>query len=747
MALTRLHVSRLAKPISFSPVPRLIRIFILTLSFSLYTIVAITVYANQAVKPQGNAAAVDSGRANTDKRASKEMHQAQKKPTKLNNIVFASLPVSDFLKIFIGAICTIVVTIITIIIKNESKKKQDAQVQKNEAKRYSDRLKNEFLKDSIIEIPGIDGNKTTVNPIDTFIDIDLIMDTPEKQKFIDAIEHAVSSKSRMLLIKGVHGSGKTTIIKYFALKNEINLYGFAVPLPILYMPLHKMDTQPESINAFSKQLSECFGNNFSIKEEFLNKRLDKEKTLVLLDGLDEINDNDQRKRVCAWVYDASKTWEKAFFIITTRDKGYGEQEQNALGTDKQIANIQPFTEDQKSRFLQKCFFAHVLQAQYSKENYSESQSDEKADEATEYAHALGEYLSKLDRNEKRHELAVIPMFLHLMVIFCLQTKIMPNESEKLYDIFLDYLIFYRENEQKNSLQRRETVSKKLLGLILKTLSNCIHLPSGGFTMGSPEGESGHESREKQHQIEVSEFFMCKYTVTLSDFQEFTKYSQYETDAEKKDKRSLMWENSEKHHLKKHLNWHHDVFGNPREKAKYNHPVVYVSWNDAKAYCDWLSEKSDIDFRLPTEAEWEYASRAGGTTYTPFSTGENLTTAQANYDGNNPYNGNDKGIFTKDTVPVDTFAPNALGFYNMHGNVWEWCSDGDKGTYNEECKSTDWVNSPVNNPVKGSYHAIRGGGWTSKANGCRSGYCKVYDNVPSNNIGFRVVFVSKVPPKK
>ncbi|MEI7614741.1 MAG: hypothetical protein WCK63_17720, partial [Betaproteobacteria bacterium] len=67
--------------------------------------------------------------------------------------------------------------------------------------------------------------------------------------------------------------------------------------------------------------------------------------------------------------------------------------------------------------------------------------------------------------------------------------------------------------------------------------------------------------------------------------------------------------------------------------------------------------------------------------------------------------------------------------------------------NEECKSTDWVNSPVNNPVKGSYHAIRGGGWTSKANGCRSGYCKVYDNVPSNNIGFRVVFVSKVPPKK
>ncbi len=122
--------------------------------------------------------------------------------------------------------------------------------------------------------------------------------------------------------------------------------------------------------------------------------------------------------------------------------------------------------------------------------------------------------------------------------------------------------------------------------------------------------------------------------------------------------------------------------------------------------------------MPTEAEWEYACRAA--TITPFNTGGNLTTDEANYDGNYPYNQNRKGQYRESTVAVDSFAPNAWGLYNMHGNVWEWCSDWYDLDYYAACKAKGVVTNPENT-AQGSGRVLRGVSWSSNAGYCRSAY--------------------------
>jgi len=169
--------------------------------------------------------------------------------------------------------------------------------------------------------------------------------------------------------------------------------------------------------------------------------------------------------------------------------------------------------------------------------------------------------------------------------------------------------------------------------------------------------------------------------------------------------------------------------------------VHVSWNDAVAYCKWLSLKTGKKFRLPTEAEWEYACRAG--TVTPFSTGSNLTTDQANYDGNYPYNGNKKGVYRGTTVPVTYFAPNAWGLYNMHGNVLEWCIDGNEKEYYQECLEKGVVQNLGNNDSLGANRVARGGSWFLNEVFCRSADRRSYAPGSCNmNIGFRIVRVNK-----
>jgi formylglycine-generating enzyme required for sulfatase activity len=221
----------------------------------------------------------------------------------------------------------------------------------------------------------------------------------------------------------------------------------------------------------------------------------------------------------------------------------------------------------------------------------------------------------------------------------------------------------------------------------------VSIPAGTFTMGSPTSEINRRSDETQHQVTLSAFKMSKFEVTFEQYDLFC-------DATGRSKPS-------------DEGW-----------GRGNHPVINVSWDDATAFATWMG------CRLPTEAEWEYAAR-GGTT-TPFSTGNNLTTSQANYDGNYPYNGNAKGEYREKTLPVGSFAANAYGLFDMHGNVWEWCSDW----------YGDYSTSAQTNPKgasSGSLRVLRGGAWYFNAFGCRTAYR--LNNPPGRHLfdqGFRLV---------
>jgi formylglycine-generating enzyme required for sulfatase activity len=260
-------------------------------------------------------------------------------------------------------------------------------------------------------------------------------------------------------------------------------------------------------------------------------------------------------------------------------------------------------------------------------------------------------------------------------------------------------------------------------------------------MGSPTSEANRESDETQHRVTVSSFYMGKYEVTVGEFRAFVNATGYKTTAETSGG-GYVWTGSQ-WERKTDANWK-----NPYFSQGDSQPVTLVSWYDAVEYCNWRSRAEGLSpaytvnganvtwnrnangYRLPTEAEWEYACRAGTTT--PFSTGNNITTSQANYDGNYPYNGNAKGTYRQKTTAVGSFQPNAWGLYDMHGNVWEWCWDW----------YGDYPRGAQTNPsgaASGSDRVLRGGSWYSGAQYLRSASRHSFD--PSswyNSLGFRLV---------
>jgi len=222
----------------------------------------------------------------------------------------------------------------------------------------------------------------------------------------------------------------------------------------------------------------------------------------------------------------------------------------------------------------------------------------------------------------------------------------------------------------------------------------VNIPADTFTMGSPTSEVDRWDNETQHQVTLSAFKMSKYEVTFAQYDVFCEA----TGRSKPDDEG----------------W-----------GRGNRPVINVSWDDATAFSEWMG------CRLPTEAEWEYAAR-GGTT-TPFSTGINLTTSQANYDGRYPYNNNAKGEYRGKTLPVGSFAANAYGLFDMQGNVYEWCSDW-YGDYSTSAQSNP------KGPSRGPFRVLRGGSWRSNACNCRSAK-RDYDTPDLRrgfNMGFRLV---------
>jgi formylglycine-generating enzyme required for sulfatase activity len=168
------------------------------------------------------------------------------------------------------------------------------------------------------------------------------------------------------------------------------------------------------------------------------------------------------------------------------------------------------------------------------------------------------------------------------------------------------------------------------------------------------------------------------------------------------------------------------------------PVERVNWYEATEFCKRLSRETKREYRLPSEAEWEYACRAG--TKTPFHFGETITADLANYRGTKTYADEPTGEYRQQTTPVGQFPPNAFGLYDMHGNVWEWCADTWHGNYYGAPRDGSvWIENGNNN--YSPYSPLRGGSWYTYPRNCRSAYRDYYysrRDYYCDFIGFRVV---------
>jgi formylglycine-generating enzyme required for sulfatase activity len=236
-----------------------------------------------------------------------------------------------------------------------------------------------------------------------------------------------------------------------------------------------------------------------------------------------------------------------------------------------------------------------------------------------------------------------------------------------------------------------------------------------FQMGSPETEIDRfESESPQHEVTVPSFFMSEYLIADPHWIEVSRMPR--VDIELRESPSY--------------------FNDRRDR-----PVENVNWFEAVEFCERLSQHSGRRYRLPTEAEWEYACRAGTTT--PFHYGETITTDLANYDSTDDPEGRwygsldrgSKGIYRQKTTPVNNFPPNAFGLYDMHGNVWEWCLDHWHDNYQgAPTDSSAWLSDDKN-----ARRVLRGGSWCDIPRYFRS--AARYYGTPgyrSNIIGFRVV---------
>lgn len=252
-------------------------------------------------------------------------------------------------------------------------------------------------------------------------------------------------------------------------------------------------------------------------------------------------------------------------------------------------------------------------------------------------------------------------------------------------------------------------------------NNFVLIKGGSFQMGSPKKENWRSKDEKRHSVTVSDFYMSAYEVTQAEYKKIMKK-------------------------------------NPSRFSGKNLPVETVSWLDAVKYCNARSKKEGLTpaykisgkkvtwkkkangYRLPTEAEWEYACRAG--TVTPFNTEHSVSAKEVNYYGDYPYEIEDyyfteekletkPGVYREKTVSVKSFSPNAWGLYNMHGNVSEWVWDY-YGTYGTKKKNPT-------GPKSGNYRVYRGGGWNDFAKHTRSAYRAAGRQEQAGfNVGIRLV---------
>jgi formylglycine-generating enzyme required for sulfatase activity/tRNA A-37 threonylcarbamoyl transferase component Bud32 len=240
------------------------------------------------------------------------------------------------------------------------------------------------------------------------------------------------------------------------------------------------------------------------------------------------------------------------------------------------------------------------------------------------------------------------------------------------------------------------------------------IPPGSFRMGSPRGELGRFVGETQHKVTLTKgFYMGTHLVTRGQFTTFVEKAGFTTEADRAGGAGILTDKG--WILRPGANWR-----NPGFEQTNDHPATCVSWNDALAFAKWLSKEEGKAFRLPTEAEWEYACRAGTTT--AFHFGDAISAELANYQEHR-----------RKTTPVGMFPANAFGLHDMHGNVWEWCHD-----WIADYPEGDVIDPK--GPDKGTHRAQRGASWGSGAVFCRAA-CR-WGNSPdfrASDTGFRLCF--------
>jgi formylglycine-generating enzyme required for sulfatase activity len=246
----------------------------------------------------------------------------------------------------------------------------------------------------------------------------------------------------------------------------------------------------------------------------------------------------------------------------------------------------------------------------------------------------------------------------------------------------------------------------------------VEIPAGEFMMGSPEEEEGRDwyqnssyvdtkglNLEQQHRVSLPGFALGQHPVTQAQWRAVASLPAI----------------------------NYELNPDPAQFKGDHRPVEMVSWYEAVEFCDRLSQHTGKPYRLPSEAEWEYACRAG--TPTPFYFGDTITTDLANYDGNYTYAGGPKGKYREQTTPVGQFGVNPWGLADMHGNVLEWCEDHWHPSYEgAPSDGSAWITDDAN-----QLRLVRGGSWYNSPVYCRSAYRdRNNPNFRDDNLGFRVV---------
>ena len=333
---------------------------------------------------------------------------------------------------------------------------------------------------------------------------------------------------------------------------------------------------------------------------------------------------------------------------------------------------------------------HQLEAkQQSTNDYNQAQ-DLSLDSAEKKENVVQEVLDEITQQKQRNSVKKAAL--------SEECSRMQNSSAITQNFFFGIVSLDSQGNEIN--QEQKTVNQQIEDLGNQIKLEMVHIPGGNFIMGAPTNEPETEPYEQPpHQVSVEPFYLSKYPITQAQ-------------------------------------WQIIMGTNPAEFPGVNRPVENVSWYETVEFCDRLSEKIGTAYRLPSEAEWEYACRSS--TKSPYHFGQTITTTVANYNGQYNYKYGPQGIHRQQTTDVGSFSPNGFGLFDMHGNVWEWCADPWHDNYHgAPSDGSVWELDGDN-----SRRVVRGGSWylppKYSRSACRASY------VPDGkrwDCGFRVVFRS------